>query len=499
MTMENLENGIPMEESGAPVEWQDVQQPGGPPEMPEPDSGPETEGAASVEAEVPEGPPPEPEPDTEGQPPETPPKRKRTSRKKAEKAEDTAAPESGADAPAPVDPKDSGELPVPDGTLPGGLPPDGSLSDDDLLDPKAAAGGQEEYVVMGLASQSETGQPDGQVSEEGTGSADELPPAEKDDTPSAQPAIAARQTAPRPRSGRPAAGHSPLLSLKLRELDRNLTKEERQEWNDIYASYRSKSVLTGKIIGVEGHPFNVRSRETGQVERRTMYCTAVISYRVKVLIPETEMWMPGEERPVHVLRNLSGAEIDYVILDVDRQGGMAIASRRMAAAIRRHVFDTARNGHEPGERLTCRVLAVGPSQCLVECGGRDITLRYQDMSYSSYSDLRKQFRPGEPLDCILKSFDRASGRLVISVKEAYPNPFDGAVIRHPLGCRRQAVISGKYGGGVFCTMPDGTTCLCLYTAQHTDRDFREGDTVIVVIVKFDYERSLIYGRILSKW
>jgi len=388
---------------------------------------------------------------------------------------------------------------VPDGTLPGGLPPDGSLSDDDLLDPKEASGSPEEYMVMGLAGEPETGQPDGQAPEEGAEPAEELPPVEKEGAPPAQPAAEARRTAARPRSGRPAAGHSPLLSLKLRELDRNLTEEERQEWNDIYASYRSKSVLTGKIIGVEGHPFNVRNRETGQVERRTMYCAAIISYRVKVLIPETEMWMPGEERPVHVLRNLSGAEIDYVILDVDRQGGVAIASRRMAAMIQRHAFDTARNGHEPGERLTCRVLTVGPSRCLVECGGRDITLRYQDMSYSSYSDLRKKYRPGEPLDCILKSFDRASGRLVISVKEASPNPFEGAIIRHPLGCRRQAVISGKYGGGVFCTMPDGTTCLCLYTAQHTDRDFREGDTVIVVIVKFDYERSLIYGRILSKW
>lgn len=108
----------------------------------------------------------------------------------------------------------------------------------------------------------------------------------------------------------PAEGHSSLMSLKLNELDRGLTEQERQEWNDIYASFRSKLVLTGRIIGVDGQAFNVRNRETGQVERRTMYCAVIIAYRVKVLIPETEMWMPGEERPVHVLRNMSGAEID---------------------------------------------------------------------------------------------------------------------------------------------------------------------------------------------
>ena len=119
--------------------------------------------------------------------------------------------------------------------------------------------------------------------------------------------------------------------------------------------------------------------------------------------------------------------------------------------------------------------------------------------YASYSDLREKYHPGQTLDCVLKEYDRASGHVTISVKEAAPNPFEGARQRHPLGSRRQAVISGKYGGGVFCTLPDDTTCLCLYTAQHTDRDFREGDTVILVIVKYDMERSLIYGRILSKW
>ena len=409
-------------------------------------------------------------------PPEEPPKRRRTTRKKAE---DTAsvpadAPEAGEELPEPEDGPEN-------------------LSEGDHLDPEP--GTAEDIVVVGLAEQAETSADDtpaeAPVSEET--SAFSAPPP---DTPKPE---RTRPAAPRPRAGRSANNHSRLLSLDLNELDRDLTEQERQEWNNIYASFRSKSVLTGKIIGIEAHAFNVQNRETGQVERRRIYCAAIIALRVKILIPETEMWMPGEERPTHVLRNMSGAEIDYVILDVDRVGGVATASRRMGAMIKRHAFDAARGGHEPGERLPCRILTVGPNRCLVECGGRDLTLRFRDISYSSYDDLRKVYRPGEHYDCILKEYDRASGRMRVSIKEAAPNPFDGAIIRHPLGCRRQAVISGKYGGGVFCTMPDGTTCLCLYTAQHTDRDFRQGDTVILAVVKHDYERSLIYGRILSKW
>ena len=304
---------------------------------------------------------------------------------------------------------------------------------------------------------------------------------------------------PRPRENRPMDPHTPLMALDLHDLDRNLSREEREEWNEIYASYRSKSIITGTIIGVDANAFQVRNRETGALERRRMYCAVVIAYRVKVLIPEAEFWVPGEERPSHVLRNMTGAEIDYVILDVDRQGGVAVASRRMGAAARRHRFDTARGGHTVGERLSCRVLSVGPSRCLLECGGRDITLGYREMSYSSIHDLRTVYRPGQPLDCVLTAYDRAAGTIEISVREAEPNPFEGIEVRHPLHSRRQATITGKYAGGVFCTLPDGTTCLCLYTPQHTDRDFHIGDSVILTITQFDQDRGLIYGRILSRW
>lgn len=465
MEMELMENGLTQEEQAMQPDAVPELEPSGP-DVPEP-----------AEAET----------------PEEPPKKKRAARKKAENAVDDPAPapgdtlEEGENLPAPED------VPLEDDPLGEGL------SQSDQLDPEptAAADG---IVVMGLAEQDVSGESDMPTSDMPTEEPEPgeaaVPPLPQPDAPEPE---RTRPAAPRARPTRSANNHSRLLSLDLNKLDRDLTEPERQEWNNIYASFRSKSVLTGKIIGIEAHAFNVQNRETGQVERRRIYCAAVIAYKVKVLIPETEMWMPGEERPTHVLRNMSGAEIDYVILDVDREGGVAIGSRRMGAMIKQRAFDTARGGHEPSEKLTCRVLTVGPSRCLLECAGRDLTLRYQDMSYASYSDLREKYHPGQTLDCVLKEYDRASGRMVISVKEAAPNPFEGARQRHPLGSRRQAVISGKYGGGVFCTLPDDTTCLCLYTAQHTDRDFREGDTVILVIVKYDMERSLIYGRILSKW
>jgi len=290
-----------------------------------------------------------------------------------------------------------------------------------------------------------------------------------------------------------------ILDLNLNELDRNLPDEERKEWSAIYASFRSKSILTGTVIGVDLNTFDVINQDTKQVERTTLSSLVIIDHRVKILIPETEMWMPSTERPPHVLRNMVGGKLDYVIMEIDREGECAIGSRRVALAAKRHFFSRTRGSHHEGERIKCRVVVTGAKRCTVECNGYDITLSQRDLSYTAIADLREQFRPGQELDCLYKGLDKDNDSLFISVKEAKTNPFIGAENRHPVGSRRYATISGKYAGGVFCTLPDDTVCLCFYSTQHSDMDFDLGDQVIIVIRQYNYERQLIFGRILSKW
>ena len=287
-----------------------------------------------------------------------------------------------------------------------------------------------------------------------------------------------------------------FYGLNLSKLDRDLTPEQAQEWNSIYASYRSHSILSGMAIGVDQNRFEISGTD-GESQVTTIRSLIIIDYRVKILIPETELWAQGEERPQYVMPNMVGSFMDYIILEVDREGECAIASRRMALTSKRYLF--ARSEHNEGERLTCKLVAVGPKVCTVECNGFDIQLTQRDLTYSAIPDLREKYRPGMELDCVLKQYDKAAGKLEISVKEALLNPFDGADKRHPIGSRRHAVISGKYRGGVFCTLPDGTVCHCLYSSRHSDADFRDGDSVIITIREYNYGKQQIFGRILTKW
>lgn len=289
-----------------------------------------------------------------------------------------------------------------------------------------------------------------------------------------------------------------FYELDFRELDRNLSEQERQEWNSIYASFRGHSVMTGKVAGVNPHNFQIMDRRTGKVTTQRFLCAVVIPFRVPILIPETELWFRGEERPRNVMKNIGRADIDFVITKLDRKKPFVVASRRLALASRRYYLSTQPQMNRPGSRLVCSILTVGNRQMLVNCHGYDITLTQRDLDYTAIPDLKVRYHRGEVLECIVKEYDSRKNHLKISVKEAIPNPFDGAEYRHPIGCSRQGLISGKYGGGVFVNLTDGLTVMCNYSFHYEDGDFQSGDSVTVVIQRFDYEKKQTFGKIVAK-
>ena len=291
-----------------------------------------------------------------------------------------------------------------------------------------------------------------------------------------------------------------LDHLDLHELDKNLSDQERQEWNAIYASLRAGSLLTGRVAGIDTKTIAIKNTETGKTENKTVYCLVVIVYRVKVIIPDTEIWYDEKtSKPPYVLRSMAGTVVDYVITDVDREGECAAASRRKALEIRRRMFAKQKQGSRPGDKIPCRIMAVGKLLLLAEAGGYDFGLTQRDLSYGMIPDLRKEYRPGQEHTALIKSFDTKENMLAVSIKEAEPHPFDGADMRHPVNCRRASKITGKYAGGVFCRLDTNFDCMCIYTSNQQDSDFEINDECIVVITKYDYTLKRVFGKIVAKW
>ena len=232
-------------------------------------------------------------------------------------------------------------------------------------------------------------------------------------------------------------------------------------------------------------------------EGNSVSCLVSIDYRVKVLIPAGEVWYDkSAQRPDYVLKSMSGAEIDYVIIGIDRIGECAIASRRLALESRRRAFKKQR--HNVGDIVPCRMIASGRSRCIVEVSGYDFTLWQRDMSYCMITDLRSEFFTGETYKAKIMEYEPASDHLVISMKEVEPHPYDGVEIRHPINSRRVSKVTAKFGGNVFCRLDGNLDCLCTYSSQWSDSDFSIGDRVVIAISKFNPVKKQVFGKVIAK-
>ena len=285
--------------------------------------------------------------------------------------------------------------------------------------------------------------------------------------------------------------------LNLAEMDKNLTEPEKAEWQAIYASYRSGSVISGGVAGVDLHEFKIVPEGKKKAVPQTVRCLIVIKYRVKIIIPEKEVFLEELDSGYHILHSMCGANVNYVVTYIDRESGFAVASRKLA--LEKMQRATARRRLREGQMVDVDVVSVGRGVCTVNFGGFDVMLPQRDVSYSIVPDLRETIKPGEIRKAIIKEYNREDKTLKLSIKETTPHPFDGIETRHPISSTRIATIVGKYGGGVFCRLYDGITdVLCSYDSMQYDGDFKIGNSVEVVINKYNTEKKLVYGKIIRK-
>ena len=276
--------------------------------------------------------------------------------------------------------------------------------------------------------------------------------------------------------------------LNTSELDKDLSPEERAEWNAIYASYRAGSMLSGEISGIDRYAISD--------DKKTL-AAVIINYRVKILIPEKLLWEDSENVPKTTTKNLLGAKIDFVIQEIDRENNICVASRIAALKIRRRQFFNS--NPKVGDLIKLNILAVGIKRVIVETNGFDLRLSRRELCYSAIPDFRMNYGAGQTLTAIIKEVDKKENKLLVSVRESKPHPYIGIKKRHPVDSRRASVIINKYKGSIFCKLEDDYDCLCNYSQYQHDDDFEIGGKVVIVIKEFDDKHKRVYGVIVSKW
>ena len=288
---------------------------------------------------------------------------------------------------------------------------------------------------------------------------------------------------------------SNFFELNLNELDKELSPLEKREWDNIYASYRSGTPLSGKVSGVDRR----RIQDTPDESHDQLYFLVVVPYRVKIMIPEEETgFWDSREQAVRVMRGMFGTKIDFVITAIDRENSLCVASRKRAMEIQRRMF--AQTNPQIGDRIETQILAAGFTSVIASAGGFDFHLHAKELTYNRVPNYRDVFHPGEICTAVIQEYDPQTRQLSgISIRDAEPDPYIGARERHPLGCRRSCIITGKKNGRVYCSLEENLDCLCYYSSMLYDGEFQIGDRVLVSIVKYLDDRRVILGKILRKW
>lgn len=290
-----------------------------------------------------------------------------------------------------------------------------------------------------------------------------------------------------------AQAHESFFSLDLKQMDKDLTAREKEEWNLIYASMRSNSIMHGEVIGTETVMPN--PTDESDAAENGVLCLVVMAYRVKILIPETMVWFEGEGRERFVLNNMGGAHLEFIVTAIDRPGWCAVASRTLA--MERQRWAAAQVSRlTVGMIIDCRALAVGPTILTLAAYGYDWTLPARALSYSFLGDLRKSYQPGQVLQARVMSLSDSG--IAVSVKDAAPNPYEGAEYRHPVGSIRIGTIISKYKGSIFVRLTDDCTAVCHYAQQFTDDQFQTDDIVKVQIQSYLDKAQWLRGKITGK-
>lgn len=208
------------------------------------------------------------------------------------------------------------------------------------------------------------------------------------------------------------------------------------------------------------------------------WVVAVIQYKgYRVIIPMEEMMInlegDGREnadtvnRQTRLANNMLGAEIDFIVRDMDQKTRSIVASRKEAMLRKRQLFyfTEGTDGHpmvRPGRIVEARVIAVAPKAVRLEVFGVECSLKARDMAWEWMVDANDKFANGDiVLVKVLKMTAESpeNMRVEVSAKEAQPDTNRENLMR----LRRQGKYVGKitdvYKGTYFIHLNNGVNAV----------------------------------------
>lgn len=266
---------------------------------------------------------------------------------------------------------------------------------------------------------------------------------------------------------------------------------------DLLESLKGGRFLTGVIQGVE-------STENGNESFAVIYRGVF-----KVIIPAMELIEePNDYRGLnpkdvqkYLLEKRLGTEIDYMIKGIDKESGLAVASRKDAMKVKRRMyyFGKDRDGNNllyAGVCAEARVVSVIRAGVFVEVFGVETYIPLKQLSYQRLMDAKLDYQTGQRIIVKIIDIDKTDSqniKIKASVKQARENPYEKVARKYTVNNCYVGTVSLVNESGVFVDLGEGIDCLCYYPKRGRPP---RGARVSVRILEINPTTNRLWGVIV---
>ena len=262
-------------------------------------------------------------------------------------------------------------------------------------------------------------------------------------------------------------------------------KDELQEkiiWQNINSSKEKGKILEGKITAIE----------VEKMKEQNITCAIIDFKGIKVIIPATEI-TEDSKNDKKLLRNMMGAEIKFIVVEVDKISSKAVGSRLKAM---QRLQEINIKKVEVGDKVYGKIIGVWKKYIRIECIGLDFIIKAQDLLYGYVEDVSKLYKVNEQIKVMIKEISEDNKKIKISVKDLIADPFKN--IRKDFTEKGEylATITGYTENGIFANIAQGVDTVCTLPTW-LDRPPFPGEKVIIKIYKILPEKRKIYSSLVK--
>ena len=168
---------------------------------------------------------------------------------------------------------------------------------------------------------------------------------------------------------------------------------------ELIRSKEEKRILTGKISGIEDEYYKLKNENIS--------CAIVWYKDIKVLIPSTHFGIDKVNKSI--IRGMLGAEIDFIVMEIDTISNIAIASRKDAMQLR---AELELPKLKKNDVVRVRILSVGIKHIIVDLYGKETIIKAEDLQHTYILNCKDIYSAGEYLKVRVRNIDMQNNIIV---------------------------------------------------------------------------------------